>query len=129
MGITLYHADPTTGEVFETIEVHTDAEKEFRMRPEGGLWYETPRWHRNPKPHGGDPSNPYERVNPIGYIEFPRILYKKTEQRDPETKQPFWKTLTVKDEKEKQIALKNGYCLVPNEKQHAELMGLTATPV
>lgn len=121
--ITLFHSDPTTGEVFETIEVSTRQEKEHRMSAEGGLWYETPRWHRNPRPHGFDPSNPYERPVATPYQEFPRTMHKKTGV-DPVTKQALWKTLTVKDDDAKQIALKGGYLLIPNEEQHKQLIGV-----
>lgn len=119
--ITLYHSDPTSGEVFDTIEVNTPQEKEFRMSVEGGLWWETPRWHRNPRPHGFDPSNPYERPVHTPYQEFPRTMHKKMSV-DPQTKQPVWKTLTVKDDEAKETALKGGYLLVPNEEQHKQMM-------
>lgn len=120
MPYTLYHSDPTSGEVFETKEVATLEEKAHAMTLAGGLWFETPRWHTNPRPHGFDPSNPYERPVVTPYQEFPRTLYKKAGV-DPTTKSPIWETLVVKDVDAKRKALKGGYLLIPNEKQHADL--------
>lgn len=118
---TLYHSDPTTGEVFDTIEVSTPAEKTFRTSQEGGLWFETPRWHKDPKPHGFDPSNPYERPVNVPYVELPRLMHKKS-GIDKDTKEVLWKTLKVSTVEEKQIALKGGWLLVPNEGQHADIV-------
>jgi len=118
---TLYHTNPTTGEVFETKTVETLAEKKHAMSADGGLWFETPRWHTDPRPHGFDPSNPYERPVVTPYAEFPRTLHKKRGGVDPTTKQPVWETLTVKNTEEKIAALKGKYLLVPNEAQHAEM--------
>lgn len=121
---TLYHSDPTTGEVYETKTVETDAEKKHAMTADGGLWFETPRWHTNPKPHGFDPSNPYERPVVTPYAEFPRVLHKKIGV-DPTTKSAIWQTLTIKAGPEalnqKRAALKGNYLLVPDATQHAEL--------
>lgn len=123
---TLYHSDPTTGEVFETITFKTPAEKKFLMSPDGGSWWETPRWHTDPKPHRYDPSNPYESpAEPVAYEEFPRLMHKRAGM-DKDTKEVLWKTLKVKNEEEKAIALKGGYLLVPNEEQHKQLVGTAA---
>lgn len=111
----LFHSDPTTGEVYETKECSTLAEKKFAMTQEGGLWFETERWHTNPRPHGYDPSNPYETPVVTPYQEFPRVMHKKQGKE--------WITLTVKDQPAKELALKGGYLLIPNEAQHAELVG------
>lgn len=117
---TLYHSDPTSGEVFETIEANSPAEKKFLMSADGGLWFETPRWHTDPKPHRFDPSNPYEAPVSVPYEEFPRFMHKQ-EGIEKETKEPIWKTRKVKNADEKKAALKDGYLLVPNANQHVDL--------
>lgn len=124
MGITLYHSNPATGEVYETIEVSTADEKEFRLSPQGGDWWETPRWQRNPRPNGLSNENPYEKRVDTPYVEFPRVMHKKVGV-DKQTGEVKWQTLTVKDEQAKQIALKGGYLLVPDESLHKILMGET----
>lgn len=120
MAYKLFHSDPTTGEVYETKEVQTAAEKKFAMSQDGGLWFETERWHTNPRPHGYDPSNPYETPVITPYQEFPRYMHKKA-GIDKDTKEAIWKTLKCIDADAKRLALKGGYLLVPNEAQHADL--------
>lgn len=117
MSITLFHSDPSTGEIFETKEVHTDEEKEFAMTKAGGYWWETPRWQRNPRPGGFDASNPYEKVVQTPFVEFPRVVYKFT-HLDKDTKEPVFKTMKVgidqsKGEAQKAAALKDGWQLTP----------------
>lgn len=109
---TLYRADPSTGEVFETKEVDSVQEKERLLRD--GDWMETPRWKRNPRPHGGgDISNPFERQIQTPYVEYPRMLHK----RGGKLSDGSWevKTLIVKDEAAKDLALKGGWCMSPDD--------------
>lgn len=80
--------------------VCSDEDERNRKLLEG--WWETPLWQRDPRPHGLVQENPYEKIVMTPFQEYPRTVHK-----------PKGKTLTVKDDREKAIALKGGWTLVP----------------
>lgn len=82
-------------------------EKEFKLSRAGGEWWETPLWQIDPRPYGLSNENPYEKVVPTAYQEFPRTMHKGI------LGTKSYKSLTVHDAAGKATALKGGYTETP----------------